>query len=421
MQQPVEARLDERAGTWLSEVRIIQGGMGVAISGWRLAAAVGSHPQCLGVVSGTAMDTVLARRLQDGDPGAHLRRATEMFPDQEVVARVLDRYFIPGGRRPGAPYRRAGMHTHAERPLLRDLTVLAAFVEVTLARRGHSGPIGINLLTKVRPPTLPTLYGAMLAGVDCVLMGAGIPREVPGALDALAAGREAVMRLQDGHPAGDPEPVLSFDPARVAYGAAGLPRPAFIAIVSAASLAAMLVRRSNGRVDGFVVEGPTAGGHNAPPRGQLVLDSTGQPVYGERDLADVGRMRELGLPFWLAGSTGSPEALAAALAAGATGIQVGTLFACARESGMEAGLRHRVFEAARRGAAEVRTDARASSTGFPFKVVQLDGTVARPDVYAARPRVCDNGYVRHEALHHRVGGKDPPWARHSGSLKLGAA
>ena len=35
--------------------------------------------------------------------------------------------------------------------------------------------------------------------------------------------------------------------------------------------------------------------------------------------------------------------------------------------------------------------------------------------------VCDNMAVRHEALHHRVGGKDPPWARHSGSLKLGAA
>ena len=116
------------------------------------------------------------------------------------------------------------------------------------------------------------------------------------------------MRLQDGHPAGEPEPTLRFDPTQVPYGAADLPRPAFLAIVSAASLAAMLVRRSNGRVDGFVVEGPSAE-HNAPPRGQLVLDASGQPVYGQRDLADVGRMKALGLPFWLAGSTGSAEAL----------------------------------------------------------------------------------------------------------------
>lgn len=178
------------------------------------------------------------------------------FPDGAVVGRVLDRFHLPEGRRPGAPYRRAGMHTHAVRPLLRDLTVLAAYVEVTLARRGHTGPIGVNLLTKVRAPTLPTLYGAMLAGVDCGLMGAGIPREIPGALDAFAGGREAVMRLQDGHPAGEPEPTLRFDPAQVPYGAAELPRPAFLAIVSAASLAAMLVQRSNGRVDGVRGRGP---------------------------------------------------------------------------------------------------------------------------------------------------------------------
>ena len=53
---------------------VVQGGMGVAVSGWRLARAVSSAGQ-LGVVSGTAMDTVLARTLQDGDPGGHYRRA----------------------------------------------------------------------------------------------------------------------------------------------------------------------------------------------------------------------------------------------------------------------------------------------------------------------------------------------------------
>jgi len=388
---------------WLRQVRIIQGGMGVAISGWKLARAVAAHRGCMGVVSGTALDSVVARRLQDGDKGGHLRRAIEAFPDQGVAGRVLDRFFVPMGRAPRTPYRRAGIHTHAERPLLRDLTVLAAYVEVVLAREGHAGRVGINLLTKLKLPTLPTLYGAMLAGVDCILMGAGIPREIPGVLDAFASGREASLRLHDGPSTDEPMPTLTFDPARVPYGAAELPRPAFLPIVSADSLAAMLIRRSTGSVQGFVVEGPLAGGHNAPPRGRTVLDESGQPIYGERDQVDTQRMVELGLPFWLAGGTGSPESLAAALAANATGIQLGTLFAYARESGMDPVLRERVIHAVRDGGAEVRTDPRASSTGYPFKVVGLEGTVSDHDTYAARPRVCDNGYLR-EPVPARQGG-----------------
>jgi NAD(P)H-dependent flavin oxidoreductase YrpB (nitropropane dioxygenase family) len=379
---------------WLRQVRIIQGGMGVAISGWRLARAVAAHRGCMGVVSGTALDSVVARRLQDGDKGGHLRRAIEAFPDQGVAGRILDRFFVPMGKAPLTPYRRTGMQTHAERPLVRDLTVLAAFVEVVLAREGHRGRVGINLMTKLKPPTLPTLYGAMLAGVDCILMGAGIPREIPGVLDAFAEGREASMHLIDGPVPGQPAPMLTFDPAGVGYGAARLPRPAFLPIISADSLAVMLIRRANGSVEGFVVEGPLAGGHNAPPRGKTVLDESGQPVYGERDQVDTARMAELGLPFWLAGATGSPEKLAEAREAGATGIQLGTLFAFARESGMDPVLRNRVLSAARDGGAEVRTDPRASSSGYPFKVVQVAGSVSNPEVYAARPRVCDNGYLR---------------------------
>ena len=42
---------------------LVQGGMGVGISDWRLAHAVSERGQ-LGVVSGTALDELLARRLQ---------------------------------------------------------------------------------------------------------------------------------------------------------------------------------------------------------------------------------------------------------------------------------------------------------------------------------------------------------------------
>ena len=42
----------------------------------------------------------------------------------------------------------------------------------------------------------------------------------------------------------------------------------------------------------------------------------------------------------------------------------------------------------------VRTDPIASPSGFPFKVVPLEGSIADDAVYDARPRVCDLGYLR---------------------------
>ena len=52
---------------------IIQGGMGIAVSNWELAKTVSLKGQ-LGVVSGTAIDNVMARRLQDGDKSGNTRR-----------------------------------------------------------------------------------------------------------------------------------------------------------------------------------------------------------------------------------------------------------------------------------------------------------------------------------------------------------
>ncbi len=170
-----------------------------------------------------------------------------------------------------------------------------------------------------------------------------------------------------------------------------LKRPRFYPIVSASSLATTLARKANGRVDGFVIEGPTAGGHNAPPRGSLSLSASGEPVYGERDTVDLAKIRELGLPFWLAGGTGSPEGLRAALDDGATGIQVGTLFAFADESGVVPELKEEVLSAVNRGDVRVRTDPRASPTGYPFKVVELEGGAYQ---LPERERVCDLGYLR---------------------------
>ena len=163
--------------------KIIQGGMGVGVSNWRLANAVSKLGQ-LGVVSGTALDTLLVRRLADGDPGGHMRRGIDAFPFPEMANRVWDEYYVPAGKDEGMPYKLPPMHQRRDLRKVVELCIVSNFVEVFLARQGQKNPVGVNFLEKVQMPHLASLYGAMLAGVGYVLMGAGIPLHIPGVMDA---------------------------------------------------------------------------------------------------------------------------------------------------------------------------------------------------------------------------------------------
>lgn len=373
---------------------VIQGGMGAGVSGWELAKAVSLTGQ-LGVVSGTALDTILARRLQLGDPGEHMRRALAEFPLPEMAERILARYFVPGGKSANRRFRRLPLLTHEPSQERLELIVVANFVEVHLAKEGHDGLVGINYLEKIQTPTLPSLFGAMIAGIDYVLMGAGIPVAIPAAIDRLSAGiaAELSLKVEGAEPSNSFS--LRFDPA--AFTDDQIPwmeRPKFLPIVASATLASMLVRKANGRIDGFVVEGPTAGGHNAPPRGQLHLNERGEPIYGERDIVDMNAMRALKLPFWLAGSFGSPGQVRNALAVGAAGVQVGTAFAFCEESGMREDIKRLVLLASLHGELDVLTDPVASPTGFPFKILSLEGSLSDSRLYNRRQRHCDLGYLR---------------------------
>ena len=376
--------------------QIIQGGMGAGVSNWRLAKAVSWLGQ-LGVVAGTALDQILSRRLQDGDREGHVRRALEHFPFPKIAQRILDAYFIPGGRDPAKPYASIRMHTVESNVPAQELCIAANFVEVFLAREGHAHPVGINYLEKIQMPHLPSLYGAMLAGVAVVIVGAGIPMEFPAAIAALADHQPASYSINvAGNQAGEPVRT-TLDPTAFWESGQTLPaleRPAFLPIVSSSTLATMLVRRIKGDMAGFVIEGPLAGGHNAPPRGQMQFTADGQPIYGSRDDVDLEVFRKLGLPFWLAGAYGSPEKLTEALAFGAAGIQAGTPFALCAESGLAPELRRALVAKALAGKAKVFTDAKASPTGFPFKVAELEGTLSDADAYARRKRVCDLGFLR---------------------------
>ena len=368
--------------------------MGVAVSDWRLARAVSSEGH-LGVVSGTGIDAVLVRRLQLGDPGGHIQRALDGFPIPDVVDDILDRYFIEGGKAPDARFKQKPMGKLKPSRRLEDLLVVGNFVEVWLAKEGHSNPVGINYLEKIQAPTLPSLYGAVLAGVDYVLVGAGIPRAIPGILDRLAEGLPVEMKIDMKKATPDDDPYLRFDPSE--YGRGVFPpieRPHLLAIVASHVLATMLTRRAESRVDGFIIEAPTAGGHNAPPRVKAGLNDRGEPIYGEKDIPDLAVFRELGRPFWMAGSYARPEQVKHALSEGAAGVQVGTAFAYCEESGLQPDIKARVLEESHQKRARVFTDPVGSPTGFPFKVVELGATLADDRVYAERTRICDLGYLR---------------------------
>lgn len=370
---------------------IIQGGMGAAVSNWVLAKEVSKEGQ-LGVVSSVAMEVIFARRLLDGDLGGHMRRALSAFPFPEVATKLLKKYFREDGLEEKGRYPNIPMFSIKPSKDLVELTVAANFAEVYLAKEGHTGKVGINLLEKIQLPNIASLYGAMLACVDYVIMGAGIPREIPGILDKLSENKEVVMRLNVEGARKDESFHASLNPKEI-FGneLPALKRPDFLAIVSSNTLATTMVKKSTGKVDGLVVEYPIAGGHNAPPRGGITLDEQGEPIYSEKDEIDLEKIRSLDVPFWLAGAFGEANKLKEALKKGAAGVQLGTAFAFCKESGFDEKLKKTILALPK---FEVKTDIFASPTGFPFKVLKVLGTLSEAAEYAARPRICNLGYLR---------------------------
>jgi len=305
---------------------------------------------------------------------------------------------VAGGKAPDAPYYSVPNYTIRPQRFLDQLTALANYAEVFLAKEYHPGVVGINLLEKVQMPNLASLYGAMLAGVDYVLMGAGIPTQIAGILDKLSKHEPVSYRLEVIGAGANDDVRIHFDPEKVFPGIAKLmgqlKRPQFLPIISSVILAQALVKRSEGAVDGFVIEGPTAGGHNAPPRGTVRYNDKGEPIYGEKDVVDLDKMKQFGRPFWLAGGFGNPDQVQKAFEAGAAGVQVGTAFALCDESGMEAGLKERLRQQIYDEEARIYTSATVSPTGFPFKVAQMSDTLSDTEAYEARQRICDLGFLR---------------------------
>ena len=419
---------------FLQSIRLIQGGMGVYVSTWRLARAVAMERSgaTAGTVSGTALDVVYVRLLQLGDPGGHIRRAMAAFDAQFGVTigqKILERYFIDGGKLPTARFKNAPKQVvraqngsdliplpsplaEAAAPVavaltlepdIVELLIATGYAEVWLARQGHAGRIFINFLHKIELPLVYSLYGAMLAGVDGVIVGAGNPDGLPAICTRLADQAVVTYDLSVLYREAGETFAITFDPRQVAEGSLAqkpLKRPAFLAIVSLENLVQALVNSQSEAPDGFIIEHHTAGGHNAGPQGPLKKDEKGQPIYGPEDEPDLQAIRQVGRPFWLAGGYGSREKLAQALGLGACGVQVGSLFALAEESGMKSIYRIAILNELKKETDDSRLVLTTlfSPTGFPFKVVQLEDTLSDDAVYDARRRVCDIGLLQQRGL-----------------------
>ena len=348
---------------------IIQGGMGIAVSSWQLAKEVAIAGE-LGVISGTAIDSVVARRLQDGDASGDIRRAMSHFPNQKTISEIMDRFFVEGGRPADKPYLDVPKLSIKGNLFSNNLLAVSSFVEVWLAKEGHNGLIGMNILEKIQLAIPAQLYGAMLADVDYILIGAGIPAQIPHLLNEISAGNKVAMKVEVAET--KEKHYLHFDPTTLGIDNFPVKRPQFLAIVSSHALVAYLNKDVETKPDGFVIEYHVAGGHNAPPRTKNAIDENGEAVYNDLDIPNLEKILASGSPFWLAGGFATPAKLVEALAHGAKGVQVGSVFALSNESGFTEENRSTVLTSLADPSMRVLTDASASPTGFPFKVIQND-------------------------------------------------
>lgn len=373
---------------------VIQGGMGIWVSGDRLAGAVAAAG-ATGLVSVTAIGTVLQRRLQDGH--IEVKKALETFPNQEVADELLDRYYSERGRQ-GKAYKPMPQFKYKEdrecQGIASALEVAGAYAAVCLAKQRSEGRgrIGINVMEELENTIPATMLGAMMAKVDVIAIGAGIPSGEKSNIKTLARGEHlsyplSVMNATKKYS-------IELDPEYYTNGEYVVSDPDMLAIVSLD----VLVKRLKSETippDGYVIEGPSAGGHNAPPR------QKGAREYGNKDYADLEKIRamedENGNPikFWLAGGYGSPKGLRRAKELGAQGVQAGTAFAFCEESGFRRDIKLDVVRRIQSGAeVVVRKDFDASPTGFPFNAIDIENSISEQEIYEARRRVCDLGYLR---------------------------
>jgi len=277
---------------------IVQGGMGVGVSLAPLAGAV-AREGGLGVVSSACIDRLVSKR---------------------------------HGRRVG--------------------TYDAMYEEVSLAKAG-GGAVGVNIMVALQRDYEASVRGALDAGVDVIISGAGLPLGLPAIQDP----REAAL----------------------------------VPIVSSARALELICRkweRLGYRPDAVVLEGPLAGGHLGFKIDQVGLEENRL----ERLLPPVKEtaQRHGGFPVIVAGGVYTHEDISGFLALGADGVQLGTRFLATEESGATAAYKAAVVAAGEEDI--VVADDPGSPCGLPFRVIR-QSAMYQSALAHRRPPKCDKGYV----------------------------
>ena len=279
-------------------VPIIQGGMGVGISLSPLAGAV-AREGGLGVISSACLDRLVSKR----------------------TGKKLNCYE-------------------------------AAYEEVSQAKRS-GGFIGINIMVALARDYEDSVRGALDAGADSIISGAGLPLNLP-----------------------------QIQPPR---------DTALIPIVSSPRALELICRKWEKigyRPDAAVLEGPLAGGHLGFKAGELELEANRlenllPPV---KDVA----LNHGGFPVIVAGGIYSHSDIDKFLKMGADGVQMGTRFLATEESGASHEYKQAVVNSKKEDIIVAINP--GSPCGLPFRVIKQCGMFVSALKRARAPK-CDKGYV----------------------------
>jgi nitronate monooxygenase len=280
------------------KVPIIQGGMGVGVSLYPLAKAVASEGG-LGIISSACIDRLVSRR----------------------TGRIVNTY-------------------------------AAVKEEITLSKI-KNGFVGINIMAALGRDYTDSVKGAIDAGADAIISGAGLPLNLP-----------AIQPPRD---------------------------TALIPIVSSARALDIICKKWEKlgyRPDAVVLEGPLAGGHLGFRIDQVDLESNKL----ENLLPPVKDMaKKFGdFPVIVAGGIYTHDDIVSYMDKGADGVQMGTRFLATEESSATTAYKNAVVRA--REEDIIVAHRPGSPCGLPFRVIKQSPMYVSALVQRRKPK-CDKGYV----------------------------
>ncbi|MBF0557784.1 MAG: nitronate monooxygenase [Nitrospirae bacterium] len=279
-------------------VPIVQGGMGVGVSLSPLASAV-AREGGLGIVSSACLDRLLSKRT---------------------------------GKK----------HNTYE----------AAYEEVALAKAA-GGYAGINIMGALVHDFNDSVRGALDAGADAIISGAGLPLTLP-----------AIQPSKD---------------------------TALIPIVSSTRALDIICKKwekLSYRPDAVVLEGPLAGGHLGFKKDQIDLESNTL----ENLFPPIKEMaKKYGdFPIIVAGGIYTYEDIVKFMKMGADGVQMGTRFLATTESSASESYKQAVLNAKEEDIVVAHDP--GSPCGLPFRVIRQSPMYVSA-IKKLRPPKCDKGYV----------------------------